>query len=59
MKFNAEKGKRYVFLVSPRDEQMGASVFGALAGPVGVVAGLAVDAAANENSGTFKITAAN
>jgi hypothetical protein len=50
VKFNAEPGRSYSFLVSPRGEQVAA-------GMVGGMIGVAMDTAANgEQSGTFKIT---
>lgn len=50
-KFNAEPGKNYSFLVSPRGEQLAAQATGGLVG-------LAIDTSDNgENSGTFNITA--
>ncbi|SHJ65472.1 hypothetical protein SAMN05444159_1152 [Bradyrhizobium lablabi] len=51
IRFNAQAGKRYAFVVSPRNEQMAATA-------IGGVIGLAADTAANgETSGAFQITA--
>jgi len=52
VKFTAEAGKHYSFLVSPRGEQLAA-------GMVGGMVGVAIDTAVNENSGPFKITPVN
>jgi hypothetical protein len=51
VKFTAEPGKDYAFLVSPRGEQL-------VAGMAGGMIGVAIDTAVNENSGPFKITPA-
>jgi hypothetical protein len=58
VKFNAEPGKSYRFLVSPRGEQFAAEMVGTAAGGViGGMAGVAIDTADNgDNSGTFQIT---
>jgi len=49
VRFNAEAGKDYAFLVSPRGEYIAA-------GMAGGMAGVAIDTAVNEDSGPFKIT---
>ncbi|HMJ42674.1 MAG TPA: hypothetical protein VK522_10400 [Pseudolabrys sp.] len=49
--FKAVPGRRYAFVVTPRSEQM-------VAGLLGGLAGMMIDTAVNENSGSFKITPA-
>jgi hypothetical protein len=49
--FKAVPGQRYAFVVTPRSEQM-------VAGLLGGLAGMMIDTAVNENSGSFKITPA-
>ena len=52
IKFNAEPGRSYSFLVSPRGAQFGAEVLGGMIG-------VAMDTAYNgDKSGTFQITPA-
>jgi hypothetical protein len=51
IRFNAQAGKHYTFEVSPRDEQLVASLAG------GMVGALVETAVNGENSGTFKIVA--
>ncbi|MGD0420566.1 MAG: hypothetical protein ABSA68_13470 [Xanthobacteraceae bacterium] len=50
VKFNAEPGKNYAFVVAPRGEQVMAQVGGGL---IGVVSDTAIN---GDQSGTFKIT---
>jgi hypothetical protein len=49
--FKAAPGRRYAFVLTPRNEQM-------VAGLLGGLAGMMIDTAVNENSGPFKITPA-
>jgi hypothetical protein len=59
VKFNAVAGKTYAFQVSPRADasRKAALIAGSLAGPVGVLAGAAMEASAKgEAGGPFKLT---